>query len=533
MKIFRINVLIVILLNIFLFERCVSDTIDMDEISDNSDREYSLDVPGLTVQGSVLDIIDELDVDTLIEADEDGMLSFYYDMDYSYDCSSVMDFSDISGEYSFALASSISSFVGGQSVENSETIQLLDDDEIRLDTLLLTDGSFSLDFDFSDGLIDSVIIQIPELYTDNEIYVDTLVGYKLTNTYTVDLSGSYFDFTKGQTQNSLDVVLKVVLSQDVSSASSQYFNVSYSAADLAFDKAYGNFGNKIIADEEQKISFDAFDSEYLGTSLELKKMKVKVVGESTIGIPLLANIGDVVLTDTVSGESVTSTTDDGELTIDAYEEGGSTVPTDSVDLEITDLGDMMPNQISTSVLVKANQDDETEVGFISNSSGVDTKIRLTIPLWFKTSAYARQDTINFDYNEDIDSGDSISGKISELAVNFDIENGLPFGVTLQVDMVDEDYNVVDSLFESEDDMPTIESATLNSDGSLAESTKSSFSIAVEGDDLELWGEKDVKYLILKISGATGTGGDDDYVKVSEDNYINATLSFSVTGKIDE
>ncbi len=537
MKIYKINVIIVILLSVFLFERCVSDTIDMDEVTDTSNRELSIDGPGVIVEGSVSDLVQELDLDTLVETDENGLLWFKYDIGYTFDWQNLLTLNDISGEYSYDLSEITpilqygSSLLAGQSIDFSENIVMFSDEDIRLDSLWLKSSMFNMNFDITSGLFSTISLSIPQLYSNGQAYEYVLTSNDLDNGFTLDLSNFYLDFTNnGTTKNSFDVEVHATFSDNINISEDPHMNFSYAMDDFGLEKAYGNFGQKELVNEEEKLDFSAFDMEYLGTTIDLKTIKFDVIGNSSFGVPLSAKVGDITVLNTDTKEQQIFEISDNEFNLDAYIEGDSVIPTDTLNFDLTDISsDFNPNQIISQIQVNVNQDLEDE-GFVSDTSTIGTTISLHIPFWFRTSDYTRQDTIEFDYNDQVDS--DIADKISELELNLELENGLPFEVQLQVYMIDEDYNIVDSLYQTEEDKPYVQAAKINDDGSLSEGTTSSFSVNVDSDNLDLWGEKDVKYMILKMDGITANDGE-DYVQVSEDNYIKATLSFSVSGKIDE
>ena len=68
---------------------------------------------------------------------------------------------------------------------------------------------------------------------------------------------------------------------------------------------------------------------------------------------------------------------------------------------------------------------------------------MNVPLWFKSTNYSRSDTIEFDYNADIDDEDDepLSDKLETLTANFNVENGLPFDIKFQIYLTDIDYSI--------------------------------------------------------------------------------------------
>ncbi len=545
MKIFRISIILVTFLSVILFQRCVSDTINLDDVPDEANRTYAIDVPGATIHGTAMEIFEELDIDSIIEVDEDGLLYFYYDEEFVKDWESMLALNEISNSYYYDM----SSFLGAASlgfpvrVSNNESIVLTNEEDVRLDTVIWKAGEFNFTFSSSSPAIDSVIITIPQLYINDEIFTDTIVASELNDTYSIDLTDTYMDFTEyAGDVNSINLITDVIFSVDAGSYSSAILSMSYEMTNLGLDKAIGYFGSRVISDDERTLDFDAFDNNYLTTDVVLKDLLLEVHSENTFGVPVEITSGDIIFTNTDTNEDVAIVIEDGNniIDLDNYIDGSSVIPTASLEInrnnsnleDLLNINEFAPNKVSSHIQIIANPDDADLNYFITDTSNVKTTIRMNVPLWFKSSTYTRSDTIAFDYNGDIDDDEdeSLSDKLEKLTVNFNVENGLPFDLKIQVYFTDADYNVVDQLFSSESEVPFIESAVLDDQDRLSEPTTSSFEAEIDNDRLELWSDNDIKHAIIKVTGATDG---EDYVKLCEDNYISINLSLSAEGKLGE
>ncbi len=550
MKIFKVNILIISLLSIVLFGRCVSDTINLDDVSDEANREYSLDIPGLTLRGSITDLFEEFNMDTLLIADEDGLYWYNYNTTSTYDWQSLFTLDSPSGDFEydfsdFGIVGIPGINIDNVEIDNSEEIVISQDEDLKLDSLFLDGGELNLTFESTSDLIQSIELTIPQLFINDEVYTTFISSSSLSEGVSIDLEGAMFDFTAGESSNTINIETTVTISGDAGELSNASLKASYSL-DLDLSKAYGYFGSRVVVDEDESFAFGAFDEENLGTTLSLADMQIEVIGQNTYGAQLHGEVSSVVFSNTNTGVDKLLTMDEGvgEINIDAYNVGDTEIPADTFELNSSNssLEDFLtlddsfvPNQISSHVQVTINPDDDESQNFVTDTSTIKTTINLNIPLWFKADTYSRLDTIDFNFNEDIDDNDdeddtSLSDQISSMTINFDVDNRLPFEMSMQLYFADENYVYVDSLFASEDKLAHVDAATLDDDGNIEESTASSFSVEVDSDMLDLWSEKDVKYILFKTTGATGG---DDYVKVKTDNYIDITLSFSVTGKLNE
>ncbi len=541
MKIFKISSILVAFLSVILFQRCVSDTINLDDVPDEANRNYVIDVPGMTIHGTAMDVFEELDVDSIIEVGENGLLWFFYDEEFVQDWEAILSLNQISNSFYYDMLSYTGTSVSRIAIE--ESIVLTDEDNVRIDTVMWKGGEFNFTFSTSSPAIDSVIITIPQLYINDEIFKDTIVAAELNDTYSIDMTDTYMDFTKYPGDvNSINLIADVIFAEDAASYSSADLLISYEMINLGLQKATGYFGSRIISDDKKTVDFDAFDNNFLSTNIVLKDLLLEVKAENTFGIPMEISSGDIVFTNTDTNEDINVIIEDGNniIDLDYYKDGSSVIPTKTLEInsdnsnleDLLNINEFSPNKVGSQIQIIANPDDSDLNYFLTDTSNVKTTITMNVPLWFKSSNYTRTDTIDFDYNEDIDDDEDepISEKIEQLTVNFKVENGLPFDIRLQVYLANKDYTIVDQLFSSDEELPFIESATSDELDRLAEPTTSFFQAEIDNEKLQIWSDNDVKYAIIKIMGATD---DEDYVKLCEDNYINASLYLRVEGKPGE
>ena len=116
MKLFRIGFILITFLSVILFERCVSDTINLDDVPDEANRPYAIDVPGMRIHGTAMEIFDELDVDSIIEVDESGLFWFYYDEEFVQDWDNMLALNEISNSFYYDMSSYLGAGLPGTAV---------------------------------------------------------------------------------------------------------------------------------------------------------------------------------------------------------------------------------------------------------------------------------------------------------------------------------------------------------------------------------------------------------------------------------
>jgi hypothetical protein len=140
--------------------------------------------------------------------------------------------------------------------------------------------------------------------------------------------------------------------------------------------------------------------------------------------------------------------------------GDSVITEIVIDTSTTNIDEMlsaMPHHISFS----ANFETIPGTPYNVPAGSVNkVAIELSLPLELSLSNIQLTDTIEFDLGEDIDSA-----LVESVKINLSTNNGFPLGIDAQIYFVDENYAVLDSLF---DNNLNINPALVGSDGKVGE-----------------------------------------------------------------
>ncbi len=558
MKSLKIHFMVGVLLFLMVMEGCVKDTINVDDISDKANREYRLDLPGLTLRiDSLSHLVDEFDgADTIVKYDENGLLYLFYETEFDVNWPTVLEVKDASGTYSVDIVPEVpfNSLKSGANnneyiIENSERIYLNDNEDVRVDSIYLENADIHMSFNVPPGAVESITIKIPQLYIGGQSFED-VVNPETTSYYSIDVTDGYMSFIDQLAPTGyIDLITEIKLREDYIPVNPTPVFISYNISDIVPDKIVGYFGQDHIYDNKTlDIEFETFETKNIGVDIEFKDFLIEIETENSYGLPFLFTADNLTFTGkTESSDEETKLVnlldDSNVIYLEPAPNVDSPVTTiksfnsentDLVEQGILKLTEFTPYKLSSDITIMTNPDGDTgNRNFLSDASLIKSKLRMNVPLWIKTSNYHRSDTIEFDYNDEFESDDeSLSDKLQKLKASFEFENGMPFDINLQVYFADENYTLVDSLFKTKEEQEVIKAAEIDlTTGKVTKSSFSTFDAEVTKENLDQWKSGDVKYIIIYTKA--GTSGGDKFVQIAKDNYLKAVSWFTAIGKIEE
>jgi len=182
-----------------------------------------------------------------------------------------------------------------------------------------------------------------------------------------------------------------------------------------------------------------------------------------------------------------------------------------------DLLNLAPSHLSYKVAGRTTEG--TTNHFILDTSRFMVAAEVMVPLDFKITGYALSDTMEFGgEGEGIDTG-----PVEHAQVTVGTVNDLPIHLGLQIYMMDENYTVLDSVFDGE--AVIIEASSVDTDGKLVQASEESNTIDFPVEKLAKL--NDVRYMQVEAWLITSEMGM-PFVKI----YSDYSLSFeiSVLGK---
>jgi hypothetical protein len=160
--------------------------------------------------------------------------------------------------------------------------------------------------------------------------------------------------------------------------------------------------------------------------------------------------------------------------------------------------------------------------YVTDTSKINVDMQVEIPIYLRTGLIEFSDTLDMDL-KDIAGG---SDSIKTLLIHTSFENGMPFDLNLQVFLMDQNHQMIDSLF-TINDQPIIGSGILDTKGKVKESVKKSTDITFT--NARITALKNVRFGLVKAGVITANKGK-DFVKFYSDYRLK--VRFSVQTKFE-
>lgn len=301
----KVNIYILALMMSMITFSCINDTIDVDDIADEANREYTFDIPGGTIRSTIKDALSEFEIDTLISVDENGLLYINHKTDFEIDWPMVLTLDDQTGVFSYNLLTMpvVSNLKGTTEqiiISNTEKISINDQDGVRLDSVFITSAEMALGLNVPANMIESITIEMPQVFINEEPFVTEFISPSIPQDYFVDLSGAIMRFKhdEGSTEAYIELTTTIILKDNPIYAGSTSADISYGITNINPGMAFGYFGDRVIDSRTVDIDFDLFTSDKLGTTINFDDLIVDIQAYNSYGSPFQIAISDILFTDT-------------------------------------------------------------------------------------------------------------------------------------------------------------------------------------------------------------------------------------------
>ena len=336
----------------------------------------------------------------------------------------------------------------------------------ELSKIELKSGDLIVKVDYGIEEAAKIYIELPYAKLDGgvgTIFKDSIpIGPGPTSlTKTLDLSGYTFDLTRGGLdQNSFEANIKGEIESsgsvvDFDTSNSVTAQVIMSEIEPLFIEGY--FGSQPLNIAPETFDFDLGEAEIF-EKISFADPIITLGFHSTFGIPMEISSLDLTMKRENDSSSLESTSvfpfkiagssrgqsESSELVI-----GSST--------NISELVNIWPNEVTTSLSGVINPEGETDNNFALDTSKVDVTLDLTIPIYGTVTDFNITDTIEID-----SSISQIFEFVKRASLRTNVDNGLPLEGMIKFYIADENYVVLDSLECSDGNNVLIDAAEVNS-----------------------------------------------------------------------
>ncbi|MGM0375508.1 MAG: hypothetical protein ACQEQ0_01910 [Bacteroidota bacterium] len=530
MKMDNFGKAVMVLLVGLVLAGCQEDDIAVTTDAEDDGRQLELAAPAGDITLEISDLLEEIDNEH-IHIKEDGLVSVRYDQEVDIDWETLVLLRDFHENWQYSLPFLDLNSGNTETIQFIEKVKLNHQDNVRYDSITMRGGLLEANLTVPQGLKGAIEVTIPEVRENGNPLSYQFPANGEGQTFPIDesLTDKFVEFSPGEDSSYISVVTTMEL-EEVSGGD---YTLDFSLTDMQPGLAFGYFGQQEESKPQQQLSIDFFDEfDYLD-EFEFANVEGDIQISSTIGVPFDVRVDNMHFTRD-DGTSCGDLMVDGNNYVDIFIDSaayGNPIDTTKTDFNlnpdnsnIVDMANCHPAKMVFDVTSFSNPDGDTgEQNFMGPGNELLGKMVLTIPAWFKTSGYSRQDTIDFDVNDILKDSEDEARDVNELKVYFNFSNKLPLGISATAKVIDAQERELDVLFDGE----IIRAGTPNDEGYIAEAEETEFEVSLSGDQINQYLDENAMKIILETE--TGTSGD-DFVKLYEDMFFNADVSFEASGE---
>ncbi|MFO7940410.1 MAG: hypothetical protein R6U66_11755 [Bacteroidales bacterium] len=531
----RLYLALGVLLISSLLTACMQEEFEFDKLSDEMEFEVGAFAPVAKGSLSLDDLISEVDSTGVLTADEEGLIYLsYQDSLASFMATDIIDIPDQQfDEVVVESDADVPPYVDwGDSivVERTKSLTWMYSQNERIDSIELYAGSFRFEVSSSFNHTGYVELYSSSVTKEGEPYREKIQISSESGTFSdiqvFDLSGYTFSLdTETSTGDSeLNLEFRVVLYNSGNGISSgDRIDIATDFTNLEFESIYGYVGNYQLAGESGEFEIDFFDNSLEG-DIFFEAPEVNFHIGNGYGVPVEVSIDqfegrkeDAAPTNLVFDAGVNpfsvaypDKSQEGEIVKD-------TISLNRSNTSISDFLNYKPEVIAYQVSAASNPENDPEVyNFAHRDSRLDVDVEFVLPLWFSASNFSLQDTIDMDLT-DIDNYESID----ELGFRLAVENELPAQVQMQVIFLDANYQPLDQLFLSGEEV-IIPASEVDANGTVIARTNKATEVALSKTRLE--GIENTVYAAIVARLATSDYAPENRVKFYERYKVRFQLS---------
>jgi hypothetical protein len=533
---------ILLLLPVFLgitLHSCFKDDLDLSKVSERFEITPGIAMPVGYGSLTISDMLNRFDSTNFIKEDSlTGLLMIVYDAQLlSYRASDIIDVPDQKFDQFFVRSEiSLPQIIDSVVVKKNKNYGFTLNQDEEIDSLVMNSGI--LRYDISSSFLNTGILEIssPKMFKNSRPYFQRMqVGNNTGDFHAVidyDLTNASLQLTRSNDSTYVPLFFKLTLYNDgnpLRSGDSVLVDISF--LDLDFHILYGNIGYKSFLNYPGEIQMNLFQNP-LGGEIEFAEPSFDINIQNSFGVPIVVQLSDVSTESERTGQNVNITfpPDENPITIlyPALEEMGQTKETvvtfDNISPPINQVIKTEPGKLKFTADAYTDTSLQATGNFIIDTSKFIADLNVNLPLWLRAGNFALEDTMGFDLKEMFDN----PAIIDTLILKLDVDNGLPMDLGIQIMFTDENYNVLDILYDPSY-LPQVGSGKLDASFRVNQETgKTSRSTLGSLGPAKIKRIENAKFVIISASITTTDFNTDPDLKVKF--YSDYKLDFKLAVK---
>ncbi|MCF0207425.1 MAG: hypothetical protein HUK15_08355, partial [Bacteroidales bacterium] len=397
------------------------------------------------------------------------------------------------------------------------------------------------------GVETTVVFEFPSITQNGRPLKDSVtlqadatvseVNIPLEN-YKVDLTTTTKHFNELPVNFSVKVTFPVTLPPTSGS-----MNLNIGLQNFKYSRIHGYFGYNELIIQSDTIKIDIFkkNPKYYMDRFYFNNPKLTVHYKNSYGVPTtfcftnldsyMKTTGQIMDIMTGNPNFPMSEANPYMLTSSSnYQQEAE----DSIELNKhnSNLDQIVPNRpewVHFTAKAATNPSNPTHNNFITDESRLQTRIMVEFPLWGYLYNFWYVDTLNLDL-----SNIATNYPISRAALMLNLNNGLPVEAFAQLYLADENYQILDSLIRTDDQL-VLEAAPLDSNGRVRErvSTKTKLELTSS----QIADLKTTKHVLVRLTANTDNAFQGKLMKIYRDYgitlHVGAEVDLDIHGNIDD
>ncbi len=521
------NRIYIILILSVIFSSCIKELTDKIDLIDENAWNPKLAAPLANGDFTMGDLAEELTQENLeVVSNNEGTTTFLYRQPsvFSQSASEVFDISD--QDFSTSInppdvpAVSIPGVVVPLEESYTFSFDLASPQGDRIYEILLKSGNLNVVLDGNmpvTGSLNVVFNSLKKNGSPIEINYDWTSTTAQQYSESVDLTEAIVDLRNSDPSqiNKFTITVNISINYDGSSISNaNKFDLDINLRSLAFEKLTATFANRDILTDPRYFNVEFVD-EILRGSYGIDEPEIHFNIKNSIGAPM--NVSILSLVSYVENKlplPLTGSIVNAPIDIDSPTTPGD-VKTTRIDINkdnsnIPELINYQPDSIGYAFMGTVNPLNTDDEHFVLDTSKIEANVILEVPMYGHIRNIVLRESYKFNGN-DFDEVDNALIKLTAV-------NGFPLDAKIQAYFIDENADVLDSLFY--DDTHVFKAAETDSEGNATQSTESSVKVQVAEDRLDLI--SDAKRMII-VTLLNTPGNPTNSVRFTEEDKLNVSV----------
>lgn len=536
----RFSVAITVFIFAIFATSCIKDEIDLKNISDKIQWDPKVGSPVAYGYLSLEDLIESIDSEQVVKEDQDKFLTLVYSNKLlSSTAATILQienqhFSEVLLESQYSLPA----------FPTQDTIRLnrnarysfnFSHGEI-IDSINLKAGTLVFNVSSSYKYKGSFRITVPGLVKNKKPLVINVDINKadgtFTSTQTIDLTGYKVQLEHPNVSDNLleyNYVAKLATSGGGGVKAGDNITVNIDFRNILFSSLFGYIGQRQLLNIQSEFAIPLFQS-VSQPNLQFKNPSIKLRTVNSFGLPASVELYNIKAVNDKSDETVALNFSSGvnpfniSYPVSIGKSAKDTVVFNNNTVNLDAALAIAPNHIFYGIRSFANPGGKRS-NYVTDSSKVSIDLDVELPLELKTSLVEFSDTLELDMSDLEDNTE----KIKSLLLHSSFENGMPADINIQIYLLDEHYNHVDTLLNPKE-LNLIKSGAIDAQGKVT--SKTAKDIDVQFNQSEIDKLKNVRYALVKAGIVTANGGT-SFVKFYSNYSIDVFFGVQTELEINE